>query len=136
MSDPRLSGHDLALVDAVAQRVLELLAERDAPRGRSPLVSAGELADVLGVSRDTIYRHAEELGAVRLGPAGPRSEHGGRRLRFDVDQAIAAWSARQSGERSQLTDPPAVAGGSHRSRRRGPGSDVPLLPVGNRKMTR
>jgi DNA-binding transcriptional ArsR family regulator len=130
MSNPQLSGHDLALVEAVAQRVLELLGERETPQpGRSPLVSAGQLAEALGVARDTVYRHAEELGAVRLGPDGPRSEHGGRRLRFDIDQAIAAWSARQAGEESQTPDPPATAGGSSRSRRRGSASRVPLLPV-------
>jgi DNA-binding transcriptional ArsR family regulator len=130
VTDPQLSSHDLALVDAVAHRVLELLAERDAPPGRSRLVSAGELAELLGVSRDTVYHHAEDLGAVRLGAGdGSRSEHGGRRLRFDVEQAIAAWTARQTSDRSQTTDPPAGPGHAGRQRQPTPGSDVPLLAV-------
>ena len=100
MSDALLTARDLALVDAIAERVLELLAERGdgarAPSGRSPLVSAGELAEILGTSRDYVYRHSERLGAVRLGGETPRSDddgekpHGGSRLRFDVEKAIAA----------------------------------------------
>jgi DNA-binding transcriptional ArsR family regulator len=128
MSDAQLSAHDLALVDATARRVLELLDERETPRGgRSPLVSAAELADVLGVSRDTVYGHADELGAVRLGADGPRP-----RLRFDVEKAIAAWSVRQAGEESQAPDAPAAAGGAGRSRRRGSGSGVPPQPIGGK----
>jgi hypothetical protein len=118
MSDPLLTARDLALVDAVAERVLELVAERGAPRGRSPLVSAGELAEILGTSRDYVYRHADDLGAVRLGGDGPRSEHGGSRLRFDVEKAIAAQSARQASESSQTADPPAGAGNQAGRRRR------------------
>lgn len=130
MSDPLLSPRDLALVDAVAERVLELLAERGAPASSSRLVSAGELAEVLGVSRDWVYRHAEELGAERIGGDGPRSEHGGRRLRFDRQKAVAAAGiARQASEGSQSPDPPAAVGRSPRPRRRSAGSDVPLLPV-------
>jgi hypothetical protein len=53
MSDPLLSGRDLALVDAIAQRVLKLLAERDGIV-RSQLVTAAELAGILGVSRDWV----------------------------------------------------------------------------------
>jgi DNA-binding transcriptional ArsR family regulator len=123
-----LSAHDLALVEATAQRVLELLAERDAPAGHSRLVSAGELAEVLGVSRDYVYRHAERLGAVRLGGDGPRSEHGGRRLRFDVGKAIAAQSGRQAGEESQTPDASVTAGQATHGRQHATGSGVPQLP--------
>jgi hypothetical protein len=132
MSDGSLSPHDLALVEATAQRVLELLAERDAPAGHLRLVSAGELAEILGVSRDYVYRHAEELGAIRVGGEGPRSEHGGRRLRFDVEKAIGAQSGCQTGEESHPPDPPTGPAKSRRRRRGALGSDVSLLPIGGR----
>lgn len=123
MSDPLLSPRDLALVDAVAVRVLELLAERGEPAKRLRLVSAGELAEILGVSRETVYQHRAALGARHVGD-GERP-----RLRFDVDQALGAWSARQPSGGSQPPVPPAPAGRSPRPRRRSPASDVPLLPV-------
>ena len=47
------------------------------------LVTAAELARLLGVGRSFVYDHAAELGAVRLG-AGPKA-----RLRFDPDEAVA-----------------------------------------------
>jgi hypothetical protein len=118
MSDPQLSGHDLALVEAVAQRVLELLGERDA---RSRLVSAGALAALLGRTREWVYDHAEDLGGRRIGD-GERP-----RLWFDVDRAL---SGRLTSGGSQPPDPPAVTGQSRHRRRRATGSDVPLLPVG------
>jgi predicted DNA-binding transcriptional regulator AlpA len=140
VSDVLLSDRELALVDAVARRVLELLDEREAPRARSRLVSAAELAEALGVSRDWIYRHAEdelEPALVRLGADdGSRSEHGGRRLRFDLEKAVAAASGRQASERSQPADPPAPVERAHRPRRRPPGSEVPLLPVQGRAKAR
>jgi hypothetical protein len=117
MSDPQLSGHDLALVEAVAQRVLELLGERDA---RSRLVSAGALAALLGRTREWVYGHAEDLGGRRIGD-GERP-----RLWFDVDRAL---SGRLTSEDSQTPDPSAPAGQPRPRRRRSPGSDVPLLPV-------
>lgn len=46
------------------------------------LVDAQELADVLGVSRDYVYRHASELGAIPLG-SGPKA-----RIRFDVEATL------------------------------------------------
>lgn len=125
MSDPLLSPRDLALVDAVAARVLELLAERNPPPGRSPLVSAAELAEILGVTRDTVYQHADELGAVRIGGDGRR-----RRLRFDVEKAVAAWTACEATNSSQPADPPTPAGRSRRRRQRAPGSEGERLPSG------
>jgi hypothetical protein len=124
VSDVPLSEHDLALVDAVAERVLELLGERDA---RSRLVSAGELAKLLGRSREWVYDHAEDLGGRRIGD-GSRP-----RLWFDVDRAL---SARPTSEGSPPPDPPVPAGEPRRRRRRGPGSEAPLLSVGGRKVAR
>lgn len=69
-------------VDAIARRIAELLADNTPPR--AGLVDSAELADLLDVSRDFIYSHATELGAIRLGD-GARA-----RLRFDVETARAA----------------------------------------------
>lgn len=80
-----LTDRDHTVVEAIAVRVVELLADTRAP-GR--LVDAAELARLLGVSRATIYDHSERLGAIRLGD-GDRP-----RLRFDVERAIAAWQTR------------------------------------------
>ena len=60
----------------------------------APLVDANELARLLSVSRDYVYEHADELGALRLSN-GPRA-----RLRFDPDVARAALAC-YSGKRSQ-----------------------------------
>lgn len=124
MSDELLSERDLAFVDAVAERVLELLEERDAANGRSRLVSAGELAKLIGRSREWIYANADELGVRRIGK-GDRP-----RLLFDVDRAL---SGRRTNESSQLADPPAGPGASRHRRRRGPGSEAELLPIGGRR---
>jgi hypothetical protein len=68
--------------DAVVTRVLEVLSEeRRSARARRPMpwLDAQEVARQLGVSRDWVYEHANELGASRVG-AGPRP-----RLRFPPD---------------------------------------------------
>ena len=67
-----------AIAEAVAQRVLELVEERQG----GGLVDAAELARMLGVDRDWVYEHGERLGAIRLGD-GPRP-----RLRFEVSRAL------------------------------------------------
>jgi len=52
---------DSASVEAIARRVVELL-------GSNPtLLDAAAVAQRLGRSREWVYRHADELGAVRLG---------------------------------------------------------------------
>ena len=101
---------------------------------RAPLIDASALAVELGVSRDWVYEHAAELGALRLG-SGPKA-----RLRFDpvaARAALACWGS----ERSQASDS-ALALGSQgvggqvpRSRRRSlatgrpqPGSILPVRP--------
>jgi hypothetical protein len=72
------------LVKAIARRVVELLeptlGARGRPRGEE-LVNAAKLAELLGVSRDYVYDHAEELGAIRL------SGRDRARLRFHPDTA-------------------------------------------------
>lgn len=61
-------------IEAVAARVVELLRS---PQLSRELVDASEIARRFSVSRAFVYDHAEDLGAIRLGP-GPRA-----RLRFD-----------------------------------------------------
>jgi hypothetical protein len=77
-------------VQAIAERVLELLRERDGRAVR--LVDAAALARTLGVGRDWVYARARELGAVRLGD-GPKA-----RLRFDPERAAAALAMGAGGE--------------------------------------
>jgi hypothetical protein len=69
------------IVEATARRVVELL--RLAPVGVG-FVNAAVVAERLGVSRGWVYRHADALGAVRLG-TGRRA-----RMRFDLARAVEA----------------------------------------------
>lgn len=65
----------LDLTDAQVESLRRQLAvESEAGGG---LIDAAEVARRLGCSRDHVYSHADELGAVRVG-VGPRP-----RLRFD-----------------------------------------------------
>ena len=66
------------MVEAIARRVVELLALETAEATRGGLIDAAALARELGVERDWVYEHAGQLGAIRLG--GPRG-----RLRFDLE---------------------------------------------------
>ncbi len=75
-----LSGDQL---DALAARVAVLL--RNDTAATRPLVDAAAVADELGISRDTVYARAAELGGRRFGD-GPRP-----RWRFDIDEAREAW---------------------------------------------
>lgn len=79
MTFPRQTASELPLTDAaveqIAQRVVQLLGEIDLA-GPGRYVDAATLAAELGVERDWVYAHADELCALRLG--GPNG-----RLRFD-----------------------------------------------------
>jgi hypothetical protein len=68
-------------LDALA----ELVAEKLRGTGSSDLVDAATVAKALGISRDTVYSRAEELGGRQIGN-GPRP-----RWRFDLAVAIATW---------------------------------------------
>jgi hypothetical protein len=78
----RLSPEDH---DAIARRVVELLRDDQARPDR--WLTADQVALRLGVGRDYVYRHADELRARRLGE-GPRA-----RLRFDPE-AVEAYGCR------------------------------------------
>jgi hypothetical protein len=120
-------------IEQIAQRVAQLL--RSAPHEHppaddrsSPLVDARELATLLGLTRDWVYEHAGELGAIPLGD-GPRP-----RLRFDPAVAAEALKRRRRRPRGHPLEPvPAIEGPLRRQpRRRRNDSDVPLLPVRTR----
>jgi hypothetical protein len=118
-----LTPSELLLADAIVERVAELLRNDAATPTRRKLVDAATVADALGVSRDCVYAHAAELGGERIG-SGPRG-----RLRFDLDRALAAWTARSISKGSQPAKQPAVARGSARRHRKRTGSGPELLPI-------
>src|SRR4051812_24577685 len=70
-----------ALVEAIARRFVELLAPTAPGIG---LVDAATWAAHLGVTRGWVYRHADALGAVRLGD-GRRA-----RMRFHLERACTS----------------------------------------------
>jgi hypothetical protein len=115
-----LTPQELLLVDTITNRIAGLL---DAIPARASLVDAATAASALGVSRDYVYAHADELGGKRVGD-GPRG-----RLRFDLDQAVASWTSRSTSKESQGPEPPAAMGGSPGRRHRRLGSRPELLPI-------
>jgi hypothetical protein len=64
------------LADPVARRVIEMIKEEGVLAAPIPAswLNAAEVAELLQVTREWVYQHADELGAVRLG--------GGRRPRL------------------------------------------------------
>jgi hypothetical protein len=113
-------------IEQIATRVVELLREDTEERHRDRgggLIDAAQLAQRLGVSREWVYEHANELGAITLG-GGPRP-----RLRFDLDAAVRIIEGRRRGT---PPGPPPVSAQprtTRRRRRQPASSDVPLLPV-------
>jgi hypothetical protein len=104
-------GLSEAEIEAVATRVADLLREQQPSRGE--LVDAAAIARRFGVSRDFVYQHADELGAVRLG-SGPKA-----RLRFDPAKVGRV-----------LRKPPEKA--APRTRRRATRRSSSLLPIRQR----
>jgi hypothetical protein len=105
-----------AAVEAVARRVVELLADEHATPSTARLLDAAHLAELLGVSRATIYDHAAELGAIRIGD-GDRP-----RLRFDAETALAAWHREPEPEPEPEPQP-------QPPRRRATTTTAALLPI-------
>jgi hypothetical protein len=107
-------GLDRADIEAIAERVAELIDERAA---LLPVryVDAAALARILDVDREWIYRHAHRLGAVRLGT-------GRGRLRFDLKH-VTRVLADPAPEPAQT---PATRPATRRAR--GHGTRVDLLP--------
>ena len=106
----------LTLTDDQLSRLAELVAERLATRAgvtTARLVDAAELATLLKISRDAVYRNAIALGGQRIG----NGERG--RLRFDIETALARWNAKPAD-----TPSPAVP-----RRRVARPNGVKLLPI-------
>lgn len=107
-------------IRAIAEQLADVLEERGlavAPATPSPgrVLGPKEVGLMLGVDREWVYRHADELGAWRLG-SGPKAQ-----LRFDENR-IQAWKDRG---RAPQTDPePAIPSRPRRTRR---GTTAPLL---------
>ena len=117
---PVLSAID---VERIAERTAEMVlkAQRTLPPAR--LLDAAGVAEMLGVERDFVYDHADELGVLRIGQ-GAKS-----RLRFDPQVVRDRLSARCVSERSQAGGTPTPAGRRRGRPRGGSGTDVPLLPL-------
>lgn len=108
------------LIEAIARRVVELLRDELQSRAVSArLMTAEQVADHLGVSRSWVYEHAQDLGAIKLGP-GPKAP-----LRFDVFKATASFTVRNATSRDLRPTPrlPREAGGN-------------LLPIRGRRDAR
>jgi hypothetical protein len=102
-----MSAVEITLSDGQLVHLADLVAERlqatsgpslDAGEGRGhaeDLLTAAELAEALGVHRQTIYQRGTELGGERVG-SGPNA-----RWRFDLEKARAAMArcgSKRSGE--------------------------------------
>lgn len=115
MTAPTTVTLDAATIEAIAERTAELLRNQPAT---GELVDAAEIARRFNVSREYVYEHAAELGAVRLGH-GPKA-----RLRFDPEHAAEALAGPTAAD-AERAHP-------RRTRRRRPTS-VELLPVGSKR---
>jgi hypothetical protein len=95
--DTRLAhdGLDVAHVEALARRVVELLRTETRENADIRLVDASTLAADLGVERSWVYEHANELHPIRLG-TGPKA-----RLRFDARIVRATLIARSVAEQPE-----------------------------------
>jgi hypothetical protein len=112
-------GPDPGLVEAVAQRVVDLLREEALmPLNVPRLLTVAQVAREFGVSSDWVYANARHLGAIRMG-SGPKA-----RLRFDRDTLGARIT--------RLGSNGSVASTDHK-RKRGAGSrkrpEAELLPI-------
>ena len=87
MAEPQRQRLDPALIDEIADRLGDVIVRRvveviraegiiSQAKTTTSWLDAKEVAEALGVERDWVYEHADELGASRLG-TGPRP-----RLRF------------------------------------------------------
>jgi len=98
-------------LELLARRVAELVG----PRPTDRLIDVREAAALLGVSRDYIYAHAEELGVIRVGS--------GRRARLRFDPGVLRTTPTPLPEA-------ASAGGRRRPRRQATTNDgIPLLRI-------
>src|SRR5918992_2672610 len=88
-------GLDLTLVDLIAQRVLQLLGDRNGDEIQ--LLTVPQVARRFQVHPSWVYANARRLGALRLGP-GPKAP-----LRFDQRRVALAVEDQDppSGQRAE-----------------------------------
>jgi hypothetical protein len=122
----------VVLTDDQLVQLADLLADRlrsaaePAPTPMYQLVDAKTLAQELSVSTAWVYRHADMLGATRLGPIG---KHKRPRLRFDASVAQKAMRSSISNDSQAKT--PVNTGDSRPSRARPRRSPKPAPVVGH-----
>ncbi len=110
-------------IEQIAQRVAQLLHERDHPQPRpapAALLDASQLARHLGVTRTWVYEHAHQLGAIRLG-TGTKA-----RLRFDLDTATTAIKSLHAHPTANADNGEVPRRGRPRRRQQ---ATIPLLPI-------
>ncbi len=95
---PRRIAVDLTpqAVEQIAGRVAQLLAPQQQQRAKETerLISAGELALHLGVTRAWVYKHRRLLGGHRIGD-GPKAQ-----WRFDRPAAMQALERHRAAQRT------------------------------------
>jgi hypothetical protein len=106
----------IRIAEVAARRALELLRDAGVV---AQMMTATQVAYRLNVERAWVYRHAEELGSVRLGD-GPNAP-----LRFPADRIAAFVRPQPSAEPGPNRLQPS---GHPRGRRSQLKAQVPLLP--------
>src|SRR2546421_216989 len=103
-----------ALVDLIAERVLELLGDQDG--GEIQLLTVAQVARRFQVHPSWVYANARRLGALRLG-TGPKAplRFDPRRVALAVDDPPASGDGRVEGTPQREA---ADAGGAVPSRRK------------------
>jgi excisionase family DNA binding protein len=112
-----------ALAELIASRLRHARAN-PAPDERKQFVTARQAAELLAVDLKTVYRHAKELGGLKVGGT----------WRFDLDAATkddgAGFSDRYASESPQPSERPVDWGGNRARKRTRDRVDCQLLPVG------
>jgi hypothetical protein len=109
------------LADLVAVRLTDRLASRFL--GEQPLLDAAAVARRLSRSREWVYRHAAEMGAVRLGE-GERP-----RLGFEPRKVAEYLDACKSSRRAPNPSNPVAVRRTRSTRGGGNGQGGDLLPI-------
>jgi hypothetical protein len=120
-STPHWIRRALSSPESEIRQLARLIAAEIAALGdhSTRLLTPAEVAEHYGLSRAWVYKHAQELGGIRMG-IGPRA-----RLRFDpVDVGTALGELRpERGHAAPVESPP-------------PRTPVELLPIGARRAPR
>jgi hypothetical protein len=109
-------------IEAIARAVAEILRQ-DGPPATGELLTAADVAQRFGVTRQWAYQHAGQLGALRLGD-GPKA-----RLRFDPAKVTAALDACSLSRQPQEPQTRSVKPNRRPRARRSIGTEVELLPI-------